>query len=147
LLHPFSFIEKKDGSLQPVQDYRQLNAMTILDQYPIPRIINTVQKLTHSYWFTKLDVQWGYNNICIKQGDEWKAAFITEFGLYEPLIMFFGLCNSTATFQRMMNDIFKDLMESRKVIVYLDDILIHTAGLLKDHVSMVRRVLQVLRMH
>jgi Reverse transcriptase (RNA-dependent DNA polymerase) len=92
-------------------------------------------------------VRWGYNNIRIKQGDEWKAAFITEFGLYKPLVMFFGLCNSPATFQRMMNDIFKALMESRKVIVYLDDILIHTAGLLKDHISMVRRVLQVLRTH
>jgi hypothetical protein len=82
-------------------------------------------------------VQWGYNNIHIKQGNKWKAAFITEFGLYEPLIMFFGLYNSLATFQRMMNDTFKDLIESRKVLVYLDNILIHTAGLLKDHISMV----------
>jgi hypothetical protein len=66
--------------------------------------------LRKATWFTKLDVQWGYNNIRIKEGDEEKAAFVTNRGLWEPLVMFFGLTNSLATFQSMMNDIFGNLI-------------------------------------
>ena len=75
-------------------------------------------------YFTKFDVRWGYNNIRIKQGDEWKAAFSTNRGLFEPSVMFFGLTNSPATFQALMNSIFADLIAAGKVAVYLDDILI-----------------------
>jgi len=64
------------------------------------------------------------NNICIKEGDKWKAAFKTPLGLYEPLVMFFGLCNSPATFQRFMNMVLKELIEDGHVVVYMDDILI-----------------------
>src|ERR1700736_1124746 len=119
--------------------------MTIPDRYPIPRIVDIVNKLTHSQWFTKLDIRWGYNNICIRPGDEWKAAFITEFGLFEPLVMFFGLCNSPATFQRMMNDIFKTQIEEGYVIVYLDDIVIHAPGTIEFHSQKVKQVLSILR--
>ena len=76
---------------------------------------------------TKLDVHWGYNNIRIKERDEWKAAFKTNRGLFEPTVMFFGLTNSPATFQAMMDSIFKDMVERNQVIVYMDDILIHAA--------------------
>ena len=76
--------------------------------------------------FTKLDLRWGYNNIRIKIGDEWKAAFKTNKGLYEPLVMFFGLCNSPATFQNMMNDIFFVELEEGWMLIYMDDILIFT---------------------
>jgi len=65
-----------------------------------------VDKLRGAKWFTKLDIRWGYHNIWIKEGDKWKGTFKTNKGLFEPMVMFFGLCNSLATFQNMMNDIF-----------------------------------------
>jgi hypothetical protein len=76
--------------------------------------------------FTKFDVQWGYNNICIKDGDEWKAAFLTLEGLFEPMVMFFGLTNSPVTFQMMMNMIFRKEVSQGWLLVYMDDIAIHT---------------------
>ncbi len=96
---PFFFVKKKDGKLQPVQDYRKLNKMTIKNHYLLPLILELMDKLQGAKYFSKLDVQWGYNNVCIKDGDEWKAAFRTNWGLFEPTIMFFGLTNSPATFQ------------------------------------------------
>jgi len=103
---PVFFIKKKDGSLQLVQDYRALNSMTVKNKYPLPLISELVLQLRGARYFTKLDVRWGFNNVCIKPGDEWKAAFQTNRGLFEPLVMFFGMTNSPATFQTMMNDIF-----------------------------------------
>ena len=79
--------------------------MTIKNRYPLPLILELVNKLKGAKYFTKLDVRWGYNNIWIKEGDKWKAAFITNRGLFEPLVMFFGLTNSPATFQTMMNSL------------------------------------------
>ena len=76
--------------------------------------------------FTKMDIQWGYNNILIKPEDRWKAAFITLLELYKPTVMFFGLCNSPAMFQALMNHIFGDLMAKGWLIVYMDDTLIHS---------------------
>ena len=72
---PFFFVKKKDGKLRPVQDYRKLNEMTIKNRYPLPLIKELVDHLKGSKIFMKLDVQWGYNNIRIKEGDKWKAAF------------------------------------------------------------------------
>ena len=88
-----------------VQDYRALNAKTIKNTYPLPLISDLINRLRGAQYFTKLDVQW-YNNVRIKEGDEWKAAFRTNRGLFEPLVMFFSLTNSPATFQTMMNEIF-----------------------------------------
>jgi hypothetical protein len=120
------FIKKKDGSLQLVQDYRALNAKTVKNAYPLLCISDLINWLRGAHYFTKLDVRWGYNNVHIKEGDEWKAAFRTNWGLFEPLVMFFGLTNSPATFQIMMNEIFQDLISEGVVCVYLDDILIFT---------------------
>ena len=100
------FIKKKDGSLWLVQDYRALNAVTIKNQYPIPLISELITQLCGTRYFTKLDVHWGFNNIWICDGDEWKATFCTNRGLFKPQVMFFGLMNSPATFQTMMNNIF-----------------------------------------
>ncbi|SJL05370.1 uncharacterized protein ARMOST_08737 [Armillaria ostoyae] len=141
---PFFFVKKKDGSLRPVQDYRKLNEMTIKNRYPLPLISELIDKLQGAKYFTKLDVRWGYNNVRIKEGDEHKAAFRTNRGLFKPTVMFFGLTNSPATFQWMMNDIFKDLIASGKVTIYLDDILIFTKDL-DEHRRIVRQVLQKLR--
>src|SRR5712664_1356826 len=91
-----------------------------------------------------MDVRWGYNNIRIKEGDEWKAAFRTNVGLFEPTVMFFGLTNSPATFQSFMNAIFKPLIDRGVVAVYMDDILVFTKTH-KEHTEVVREVLQILR--
>ncbi|SJL01318.1 uncharacterized protein ARMOST_04638 [Armillaria ostoyae] len=125
----FFFVKKKDGTLCSIQDYRKLNEMTIKNRYPLPLISELIDKLQGAKYFTKLDVRWGYNNVRIKEGDEHKAAFRTNRGLFEPTVMFFGLTNSPATFQWMMNDIFKDLISEGKVTIYLDDILIFTPDL------------------
>jgi Reverse transcriptase (RNA-dependent DNA polymerase) len=138
---PFFFVKKKDGKLRPVQDYRKLNDLTIKNNYPLPLIANIVDKLKDACLFTKFDIRWGYNNVRIKDGDEWKAAFKTNHGMFEPLVMFFGLTNSPATFQSMMNSIFGDLITTGKVFIYMDDILIATATL-EEHRDLVRQVLQ-----
>ena len=76
-------------------------------------------KLKGSKYFTKLDIKWGYNNVHIKEGDEWKAAFITNKGLFEPTVMFFGLRNSPATFQAMMDDYFRDMIDEGWIAIYM----------------------------
>jgi len=143
---PVFFIKKKDGSLRLVQDYRALNSMTVKNKYPLLLISELVLQLRRARYFTKLDVRWGFNNVCIKPGDEWKAAFRTNQGLFEPLVMFFGMTNSPATFQTMMNDIFRDLIAEGIMVVYLDNILIFTRTEEK-HVKAIRWVLQVLQEH
>ena len=137
---PFFFIKKKDGSLRLVQDYRKLNQITIKNRYPLPLISEIVDKLRGAKFFSKMDVRWGYNNVRIKKGDEHKAAFSTNRGMFEPLVMFFGLTNSPATFQAMMDNIFRDLIDKGHVAVYLDDILIFSSQL-EEHRKVVREVL------
>src|SRR3954466_11833552 len=82
---PFLFIKKKDGKLRPVQDYWKLNKMTIKNCYPLPLIQELVDKLKGAKYFMKLNIQWGYNNIQMKEGDKWKAAFRMNRGLFKPL--------------------------------------------------------------
>ena len=91
---------------------------------PLLLIPDLIDKLQGSRYFTKFDVRWGYNNIQIREGDEWKAAFKCALGLFEPLVMTFGLCNTPATFQSFMNNIFSDLVDQGHLVVYLDDILL-----------------------
>jgi len=140
------FIKKKDGSLWLVQDYHILNAITVKNRYPLSLISELVSQLHRARYFTKLDVRWGFNNVRIKPRDEWKAAFHTNRGLFEPLVMFFGMTNSPATFQTMMNDIFRTLIAEGIVVVYLDDILIFTKTE-EEHEQTVWRVLEVLMEH
>ena len=80
---PVFFTKKKDGSLQLVQNYCALNATTVKNKYPLPLISELVSQLCGAKYFTKLDVRWGFNNVHIKPGDEWKAAFHTNHGLFE----------------------------------------------------------------
>ena len=123
---PFFFVEKKEAQkLRPCQDYRYLNEYTKPNAYPLPLISDLMVKLKGSEYFTKLDIRWGYNNVQIKESDRWKAAFITNRGLFEPNVMFFGLRNSPATFQAMMDDYFRDFTEKGWLIIYMDDMLIH----------------------
>jgi hypothetical protein len=138
---PFFFVKKGDGSLRPVMDYRRLNEQTVRDSYPLPLITDMMAKIKKSKIFTKLDVRWGYNNVRIKEGDEHKAAFITNRGLFEPLVMYFGLTNSPATFQALMNRIFEDLINKDVTIVIMDDVLICTETM-EQHRKVVREVLK-----
>ncbi len=117
--------------------------MTVKNKYPLPLIPELIAKLGGAKYFTKLDVRWGFNNVRMKEGDEWKAAFRTNRGLFEPLVMFFGLTNSPATFQTMMDDIFEELITDGVVVVYLDDILIFTETI-EEHRKVTRRVLELL---
>ena len=121
---PCFYILKKDGSLQLVQDYRKLNQVTIKDKMPLPLIGEVIDKLKEARYFNKLDLIWGYNNIRIKEGNKWKAIFLTNKGLFEPQVMYFGLCNSPGTFQRMMNSIFRELLHEGVLANYMDDFVI-----------------------
>jgi Reverse transcriptase (RNA-dependent DNA polymerase) len=126
---PVFFIKKKDGKLRLVQDYRWLNKITIKNRYPLPLAADIINRLMKSRYFTKFDVRWGYHNIQIKEGNEWKGAIVTDRGLFEPRVMYFGMTNSPATFQALMNSVFADLIAKGEVAVYMDDILIYSAEL------------------
>src|SRR5882724_8078709 len=89
-------------------------------------------------------VTWGYNYIQIKEGDEWKATFWMNRGLFKPLVMFFGLTNSLATFQTMMNNIFRELIDEGVVVIYMDDILIFGGQTKEEHHIIVVQVLDIL---
>jgi hypothetical protein len=144
---PFFFVSKKDGGLCPCQDYRYLNSHTIRNAYPLPLIPELIDDMKDSTLFTKFDVRWGYNNVRIKEEDQWKGAFITPFGLFKPTVMFFGFCNGPPTFQTFMNSIFADMIAERWLKIYIDDLGIHTKGDLALHHERTRRVLLRLREH
>src|SRR5712672_2700752 len=144
---PFFFIKKKDGKLRPVQYYRHLNKWTIRNRYPLPLIPQLINRVRMKKLFTKFDIRWGYNNMRIKKGDKWKAAFITNEGLYEPTVMFFGMTNSPATFQAMMNTIFRDLIDKGSVTIYMDDIAIATDDDPILHKQCVHKILDKLEKH
>ena len=118
------FVGKKDGKKRMMQDYRYLNEWTIKNNYPFPMILDVLENIGTKKVFTKMDLRWGYNNVRIKKGDEWKAAFTTPEGLFEPTVIFFGLTNSPATFQAMMNELLRDLINTEKVAVFIDDVIV-----------------------
>ena len=118
------YIPKKDGSLRLVQDYRKLNQVTIKDKMPLPSIGEVIDKLKEAKYFNKLDLIWEYNNIQIKEGDKWKAAFLTNKGLFEPQVIYFGLCNLPGTFQQMINSIFQELLHEGVLANYMDNFVI-----------------------
>jgi hypothetical protein len=154
----FFFIKKKDGKLRPVQDYRKVNAWMVHDQYPLPLIRDLIRNLGGAVVFTKFDIRQGYNNIRIKEGDGHKAAFKTRRGLFELMVMYFSLCNSPATFQAFMNDIFRPTIAKHNLLgmaicVYMDDIAVATKISLSPsqvhtaHITAVTDVLQVALEH
>jgi len=91
--------------------------------------------------FTKLDLRWGYSNVRIKEGDEWKAVFTTHIGAYEPTVMYFGLTNSSTTFQTIMNDLFRDLINQGDTVTFINDILVVT-DTKEGHNELVEEVLK-----
>lgn len=121
----FFFVEKKDKTLRPCIDYRELKQITIKDKYSMPLISSVFDSVQNARTFTKLDLRNAYHLVRVEDGDEWKTAFNTPLGHYEYLVMPFGLTNTPAVFQRMVNDILRDFL-NRFVFIYLDDILIYS---------------------
>ncbi|KAJ1581069.1 hypothetical protein NDA15_003774 [Ustilago hordei] len=140
---PVLFVPKKDGGLRLCVDYRGLNEITVKNRAPLPLIEEQLFLLRKARIYTKLDLRAAYNLIRIAKGDEWKTAFCTQLGLYEYLVMPFGLANAPAHFQSFINDIFRDII-GVYVVVYLDDFLIFS-DTEEVHVKHVTEVLTRLR--
>jgi hypothetical protein len=143
---PLFFREKSDGKLRPIVDYQALNAWTIRDIYPLPLIGSIIDHLQGKTLFTKMDLWWGFNNILIKEEDQWKAAFKTPFGMHKTKVMPFGLCNAPSTFCHAMNRMFRELTNRypTKLFVYVDDILVATDHDTDHHQQIVNEVLHLL---
>lgn len=143
---PILFVPKKEpGKLRMCIDYRPLNKITIKNSAPLPRIDDMLDRLRNAKYFSSLDLRSGYHQIRVIEEDIPKTAFRTHLGLYEFTVLPFGLCNAPATFQSLMNDIFRPYI-GEFVLIYLDDIMIYSSTP-EEHVLHVRTVLQLLREH
>jgi len=120
------FMGKKDEKKRMIQDYQYLNEWTIKNNYLLPLISDIIENIGTKNVFTKMDLRWGYNNVRIKERDEWKAVFMTPEGSFKPIVMFFGLINSPATFQAMMNELLRNLMNTGKVVAFIDNVILGT---------------------
>jgi len=142
--YPILFVKKKDGTLRLCVDYRKLNAITVKNRYTLPLISELQDRFQGAKWFTKLDVKDAYTFVRIKEGDEWKTAFKTRYGLYEYLVMPYGLTNAPATFQALINDTLREYLDDF-VVAYMDDILIYSKGTLDEHIQHVKKVMEKLQ--
>ena len=142
---PVLFVKKKDGSLRLCIDYRQLNKVTIRNQYPLPRIDDLFDQLQGAKVFSKIDLRSGYHQLKVRREDVPKTAFKTRYGHYEFLVMPFGLTNAPAAFMDLMNRIFGPYLD-KFVIVFIDDILVYSSSK-EEHTEHLRIILQTLREH
>jgi len=141
---PILFVPKPNGrGLRLCVDYRGLNAITIPNRYPLPLMQELQDRVQGAQWFTKMDLKNGFNLIRIQEGDEWKTAFRTRYGLYEFQVMPFGLTNAPSTFQDMMNHVLSDILDVG-VLAYMDDILVY-AKTEEEHDRLVKEVLERLQ--
>jgi len=113
---PVFFVGKKDGSKRMVMDYHNLNDQTVKNNYPLLLITDLIDNMGSKRVFTKMNLWWGFNNVRIKAEDEWKGAFTTHVESFEPTVMFFGMTNSPAIFQVMINEILRDMINKGKVV-------------------------------
>jgi hypothetical protein len=142
---PALFVKKKDNSLRLCVDYRPFNAVTIKNKYPLPRIDILFDQLAGAKVFSKIDLRSSYHQIKIRPSDIPKTAFSTRYGLYEYLVMSFGLTNAPAYFMYLMNSVFMQELD-KFIVVFIDDILIYSKNS-KDHANHLHIVLQRLRDH
>ncbi|KAI0993225.1 hypothetical protein K3495_g14959 [Podosphaera aphanis] len=140
---PLMLAAKPGGGVRICQDYRGLNNVTIKNRYPLPLVRETLDALCHAKYYTKLDIIAAFNKLRIAEGHEWKTAFITRFGLFESLVMPFGLCNAPASFQNFINHTLFDLLD-KSCTAYLDDVLIFS-NTKEEHREHVRKVVKRLR--
>lgn len=135
---PIVLVQKKDGGLRMCVDYRQLNAKTRKDAFPLPRIEESLDGLTGAKWFSTLDLASGYSQVEVAEKDRAKTAFCTPFGLFEFNRMPFGLCNAPSTFQRLMERMFGDCWY-QSVLLYLDDLIVFSSSV-KQHLERLEEV-------
>ena len=140
---PVLFVKKKDGSLLLCIDYKQLNRVTIHNQYPLPRINELIDQLQGSQVYSKIDLRSGYHQLRVQESDVPKTAFRTRYRHYEFLMMPFGLTNAPAAFMDLMNRVFQPYLD-RFAIIFIDDILVYSSSS-EEHSERLRIVLQTLR--
>jgi hypothetical protein len=140
---PVLFVKKKDGSMRMCIDYRNLNAVTVKNKYPLPRIDDLLDQLKDAKFFSKIDLRSGYHQMKIRPNDIPKTTFITRYGQYEFTVVSFGLTNAPTYFMNMMNKVFMDELD-KFVVVFIDDILIYSSTA-EEHEQHLRVVLEKLR--
>jgi len=135
------FVLKKNGKKRMVHDYRYLNSWTIKNNYPLPLISDLIDNIGKKKVFMKMDLRWGYNNVRIKEKDNSKIAFSMSENVFEPTGIFFALTKSLVIFQTMMNNLLRNIIETKDVVVFIDDVMVGIE-IEKRHDNIVEEVLR-----